>query len=102
MTIDEIIERCPDIIKITPTVMIKASKDNHFIQGKMNIDLDLNKTFGQNGFDELDCVEFLMELEKILDISIPDDICEHLFSTNNKPPQFIQYNRNKKIEQLGL
>jgi len=96
MTIEEIIERCPDIINITPAVMIKASKD------KMNEELDLNKTFGQNGFDELDCVEFLMELEKILDISIPDDICDHLFSTNTKPPQFIQYNRNKKIEQLGL
>jgi len=96
MTIEEIIERVPDIIKITPTVMIEVSKD------KMNVDLDLNKTFGQNGFDELDCVEFLMELEKILDISIPDDICEHLFSDNTKPPQFTQYNRNKKIEQLGL
>jgi acyl carrier protein len=96
MEIEEVIKRVPGLEKVTPEIMIKVSKY------KMNIDLDLAKTFGQNGFDDLDCVEFLMELEKILDISIPDDICEHLFSTNTKPPQFIQYNRNKKIEQLGL
>ena len=41
-------------------------------QDKMNEELDLNKTFGQNVFDELDCVEFLMELEKILDSFISD------------------------------
>lgn len=96
MIIEEIVERVPGMVNITNEIMIKVSKD------KMDIDLDLTQTFGQNGFDDLDCVEFLMELEKILDISIPDDICDQIFSPNSKPPQFIQYNRNKKIEKLGL
>ena len=96
MEIEEVIGKVPGFEKITPEIMIKVS--NY----KMNIDLDLTKTFGQNGFDDLDCVEFIMELEKILDISIPDYICDKFLSTNNKPPLLLQYNRNKKIEQLGL
>jgi acyl carrier protein len=60
------------------------------------------KTYGEHGVDELDCVEIIMELEKILDIVITDDVCEYFISENIKPIIFTQYIRNKKIEELGL
>jgi hypothetical protein len=32
----------------------------------------------------------------------PDDVIEYFIAENIKPVLFTQYNRNKKIEQLGL
>ena len=96
MSIDEMIQRCPDILKVTPEILSKVFED------KIGKTLDFNKTYGEHGVDELDCVETIMELEKILDINIPDDVCEYFIAENIKPVLFTQYNRNKKIEQLGL
>ena len=96
MTEEEMIQRCPDILKVTPEILSKV------FENKMGLSLDFNKTFGKHGVDELDCVEIIMELEKILDIVIPDDVCEYFISEKTKPVLFTQYNRNKKIEQLGL
>ena len=96
MTIDEMIERCPDIVKITPEAMIEVSNT------KLNLPLDINKTWVDNGYDDLDVVEMIMELEKMLDISITDDVAESFTQGGNKPPIFKSYLRDKKIEQLGL
>ena len=92
----EMIQRCPDIVKVTPAILSEV------FEYKMGEPLDFNKTFGEHGVDELDCIEIIMDLEKVLDISIPDDVCEYFISENIKPVLFTQYNRNKKIEQLGL
>jgi acyl carrier protein len=96
MTIDEIIQRCPDIVKVNTKILTEV------FEYKLGTTLDFNKTYRDQGLDELDCVEFIMELEKVLDITIPDDVCEYFISENIKPVLFTQYNRNKKIEQLGL
>jgi acyl carrier protein len=66
----------------------------------MGQELDFNKTLVENGWDDLDGVEMIMELEKKLNIVIFDDVADAF--TGAKPPQFVQYNRNKKIEELGL
>ncbi len=94
MTEEEMIQRCPDIVKITPILM------NEVAIKMLGQPLDFNKTFAQNGFDDLDGVEMIMELEKMLDIVIFDDVADAF--VNGKPPQFVQYNRNKRIEELGL
>ena len=94
MTPEEMIQRCPDIVKVTPILM------NEVAIKKLGQPLDFNKTFAQNGFDDLDGVEMIMELEKMLDIVIFDDVADAF--VNGKPPQFVQYNRNKRIEELGL
>ena len=96
MTIDEMLQRCPDIVKVTPEILSEV------FEYKMGESLDFNKTFSEHGVDDLDCIEIIMELEKILDIAIPDDVCEYFIAEKTKPILFTQYNRNKKIEQLGL
>ena len=96
MTPEEMIMRCPDIIKVTPDIMIELAKT------KTNLPLDTDKTWADNGWDDLDVVELIMELEKELDIVIPDDVAEAFIQSNIKPPAFKSYLRNKKIEQLGL
>jgi acyl carrier protein len=92
----EMVERIPNIVKVTPEILSKVFED------KMGMILDFDKTYGEHGVDELDCVEIIMELEKILDIVITDDVCEYFISENIKPIIFTQYIRNKKIEELGL
>jgi acyl carrier protein len=94
MTEEEMIKRCPDIVKVTPQIMNEVSIK---IMGQ---ELDFNKTLVENGWDDLDGVEMIMELEKKLNIVIFDDVADAF--TGGKPPQFVQYNRNKKIEELGL
>jgi acyl carrier protein len=68
----------------------------------MNLPLDMNKTWNDNGFDDLDCVELIMELEKRLNIAISDDVADAFITGSSKPPVFKSYIRNKKIEDLGL
>ena len=94
MTEDEMIKRCPDIVKVTTQVI------NQVAVKVVGQELDFSKTLSDNGIDDLDGVEMIMEFEKLLDIVIPDDVAEAFI--NGKPPQFLQYNRSKKIEQLGL
>ena len=94
MTEEEMIKRCPDIVKVTPQIMNEVSIK---IMGQ---ELDFNKTLAENGWDELDGVEMIMELEKKLNIVIFDDVADAFI--NGKPPQFVQHNRNKRIEELGL
>lgn len=92
MTEEEMIKRCPDIVKVTPQIMNEVAIE---ILGQS---LDFNKTFIENGFDDL--VEMIMNLEKKLNIVIFDEVAAVF--TQGKPPQFVQYNRNKRIEELGL
>lgn len=73
----------------------------NILREKFNIDrLDL--TFGEMGFDELDNIEFVMELEKRLNIVIPDDIIEHLTKESIRPIDFTQFDREEKLTILGL
>lgn len=88
------IEKCPGIVKVTPDLMNELAIR---INGDI---LDFNKTFAENGFDELDGVELIMELEKRLDIYITDEVADAFI--NGKPPKFVQFIRSKKIEELGL
>ena len=94
MTEEEMIKRCPDIIKVTPQII------NEVAIKVMGQPLDFNKTLAENGWDDLDGVEMIMELEKKLNIVIFDDVADAFIQ--GKPPQFVQYNRNKRIEELGL
>ena len=94
MTEEEMLQRVPDMIKITPQIM------NEVAIKIIGQPLDFNKTWLENGFDDLDCIGMIMEFEKRLNIIITYEVTEAFLE--GKPPQFIQYNRNKRIEELGL
>lgn len=96
MELEQIIIDNPQLNKITEQMMNEVTLD------KLGVILDYNKSFYENGFDDLDCVEVVMELEKKLDIVVSDEILSILFNTYNKPPRFQQYWRNKKLENLGI
>lgn len=94
MTPEEIIKRCPDIVKVTPEILMEIAKE------KFDIEIDFNKTWQENGFDDLDAVEMIMEFEKRLNIVITDDVADAFIS--GKITIFRSYIRNEKLEQLGL
>lgn len=94
--IEKILQDMPELGKITPDAM------NAIAIRMRGESLDMNKTWGENGYDDLDSVEMLMELEKVLNIAIPDHIADYLFSVNVKPPLFISVIRDKRLNQLGL
>ncbi len=94
MTEQEMIKRCPDIVKVTPELMREIASE------KFGIEIDFNKTWQDNGFDELDGVEMIMELEKRLDIVITDSVADSFIS--KKIPIFRSYLRNEKLNQLGI
>ncbi len=94
MTESEMIMRCPDMVKVTPEIMMEIAKE------KFDIEIDFNKDWQDNGFDDLDSVEVVMELEKRLNIVITDDVADAFIS--GKITIFRSYIRNEKLEQLGL
>lgn len=94
MTIEEMVQKCPGLVKVTPSVMDEVAIK---IMGEP---LDFNKTYGEMGFDDLDCVEMIMDLEKRLDIYITDEVADAFINGKSKPFNVSQYNRNKKIENL--
>ena len=96
MELEQILISHPQLNKITEQTMNDITLD------KLGVVLDYNKSLGENGFDDLDCVEVVMEIEKRLNIVVPDHILDLLFNINKKPPRFQQYIRNKKLEDLGI
>lgn len=94
MNLMELVDKCPYLSKITESVIQEIAIN------KSGSRLDFNKTFAENYWDELDCVELVMELEKILSISIDDHIADVFFGLDSKPPRFSKYFRNKNIDTI--
>jgi acyl carrier protein len=90
-------DKQPDLWKVKPHHLTKIVND------KLGINLDFNKTWLENGLDDLDMVELIMQLEKDLDINIPDELAEIIF--NDKPSiiyDVVAENRVDKINKLGI
>jgi acyl carrier protein len=97
MNLSELIIKYPDILKITPTIMIQSWCE------KMGLEtLDFKSTYGEQGVDNLDLIEWVMNLENELDISIDDSVIDILFSTNSYPINLTEWVRNDKLEKLGV
>lgn len=92
---NNILEQYPSLNKIDYKSILKAFK-------KIYPDgvIDFNKKFGEQGFDVLDCVEFIMELENMLNISISDDISSLICDEDIKPMLILQIIRNNKLDSL--
>lgn len=93
----DIIQNNDFLTKIKPHILSKTACDLSGLKS-----LDFNTTYADQGFDELYMVELVMNLERNLDIHIPDEISLVLFSENSKPINLQSFIRNKKIEELGI
>jgi acyl carrier protein len=67
-------------------------------KSKYNIDIDYSKSLPDNGLDELDIIELLLDIEIELDIVIPDDDTIYDIFDGIR----IQINRDKKLTDLGI
>lgn len=97
MTLQEIYKICPDVKLIGLDNLIEFAKK---VSGDDSFQLDLTKTFGEQGFDELDCVEIIMKLENKLNISIHDDVADFIVSIDSKPDFLLQVLRENQINKI--
>jgi acyl carrier protein len=63
---------------------------------------DLSLTFAEMGLDELDGVQYIMEIEKRLNISISDDVAEQMIKDSNRIFDFTTLDREDKLDKLGI
>lgn len=97
MDLEEMIAISPGFEKVTPDLIFKIACK---ITGHDCFDFD--KTWYENGLDELEVIELIMEIEKVLNIAIVDTVAIEFIQNGAKPPKFTQYYRDKKIEELGI
>ena len=91
----EILQRFPQLYKITPDIFTKTCKE------VLDIDIDYNKSWWEQGIvDELDVIEVIIRLEAKLDISINDDIGVEIIKLTNNPPDFRIVNRINNLDKL--
>lgn len=67
---------------------------------KYDVDYSENKTYLEMGLDELNGVELMMDLEKELDIMIPDDLGSIIFHYDRNPKFISEISRNFKLNKL--
>lgn len=84
----------PQLNKITHPILSNVVLD------KLGVNINYNLKWAEMGADELDMIEIIIELEKICDISIPDDI--YIFDIENSPIDLLQNFRNEKLSKLGV
>lgn len=69
---------------------------------KIGVDWDYEaRSFEELGFDELDIIEMIMEIEKALDCEIRDECCE-LIDAMNPNDLTRRVRRQKKLDDLGI
>lgn len=91
----EILQRFPQLYKITPDIFTKTCKE------VLDIEVDYNKSWWDQGIvDELDVIEVIIRLEAKLDISINDDIGVEIIKLTNNPPDFRIVNRINNLDKL--
>lgn len=96
MNLSDLIIKYPNILKITPDILSEVW------DSMMDVKLYFEFPYGEQGADDLDLVEIVMNLEKKLDISIDDSVVDILFDTNSYPVNLTEWIRNDKLEKLGI
>ena len=93
----QIILKHPYLLKITPSVLSKCFSDVSGIEC-----LDYSKTYGDQGLDDLDIIEMLMNIEKELNISIHDELTDTIFNTGSYPINMTLWYREERLGELGI
>lgn len=97
MTSTEILKVNKDLVKLTFPILSEVLLD------RFDLYFDPNKTWSEMGLDDdLDRIEYIMELEKILNIQIDDYLIDIVFGGGVKPISFLNEYRDIKLNQLGI
>jgi acyl carrier protein len=96
----QIILKHPYLNQITPSVLSKAFKEVCNLWN--DLDLDYTKTWGEQGFGDLDIIEMVMYLEKELNISIHDELIDTIFNTESYPINMTLLYREERLLELGI
>lgn len=98
--INKYLEKYPDLSKIK-----RSDFEISFIK-VTGSNVIWNKTYLDQHLDELDLVEIIMDIEKNLGISIPDDFSSEFFDERSYPTnlEFLyKINlRSENLEKLGI
>lgn len=89
-------------MKITPSVLSKAFKRIPRQAVIYQYDLDYTKTYGEQGLDDLDLIEMVMNIEKELNINIHDELIDTIFSIDSYPINFTLLYREERLGELGI
>jgi len=100
--------RIENILKVVPVVIAHNPKFlnlsfvnyENIISKKFIMKFNPKLTWGEMGFDDLDLVEMIMELEKQFNFDFPDILFDGLFGMDQYPIDFRVVNRNNKIDKL--
>lgn len=91
----EILDRFPQLYKITPQIFFETCKE------VLDIEVDYNKSWQDQGIvDPLDIIQVIIKLEHRLKISINDDIGIKMIELTSNPPDFRIVNRINNLDKL--
>lgn len=97
MTLQEAYQICPEIKIITLDDLNRAAEK---VSGDKSFKFDFHKTYYEQGFDALNCVEIIMELESTLNITIYDEVADLIISENVRPDFLLQEWRESQINKI--
>lgn len=97
MTLQDAYEICPAIKTITLDDLNRAAQK---VSGDKSFKFDFHKTYYEQGFDALNCVEIIMELENKLNIAIHDEVADLIISEHSKPDFLLQEWRESQINKI--
>ena len=97
MTLQEAYQICPAIRVITLDDLTQAAQK---VSGDKSFKFDFHKTYYEQGFDALNCVEIIMELENKLNIAIHDEVADLIISEHSKPDFLLQEWRESQINKI--
>ena len=92
----QIISNHPYLRRINSSIFSRIFKD---LSGRY---LDYTKTYGEQGLDDLDLVELVMNLEKEFNIHIQDEVIVIIFDRDSYPINFTLFNREDRLQELGI
>jgi acyl carrier protein len=93
--IEYLLEKCQDLSKLSHQSLSTTLNE------VLGLEYNPSKTWGEMGLDDdLDMIEFVMSLEKKLDIAINDDVVEEVFGKSVYPNDFVSFIRHKKLEKI--
>lgn len=97
MTLQDAYQICPAIKIITLDDLTQAAQK---VSGNKSFKFDFLKTFNEQGFNALNCVEIIMELESTLNITIYDEVADLIISENVRPDFILQEWRESQLNKI--